>query len=73
MNQQKFNKLYEPKQKKILLLIPFLQEKPRPLMSIANFLSVHPKWASSYIRDLRKLEVEVKKDQYKKYYINAAM
>lgn len=73
MNQQKFEKLYEPKQKKILLLIPFLQEKPRPLMSIANLLSVHPKWASSYIRDLRKLEVEVKKDQYKKYYIDATL
>jgi hypothetical protein len=69
MNQNKFEKLYEPKQKKILLLIPFLQERPRPLMSIAKLLSVHPKWASSYIRDLRKLEVEVKKDQYKKYYI----
>jgi hypothetical protein len=38
-------------------------------MSIANLLSVHPKWASSYIRDLRKLEVEVKKNEYKKYYI----
>ena len=69
MNQEKFEKLYEPKQKKILLLIPFLQEKPRPLMSISNLLSVHPKWASSYIRDLRKLEVEVKKNEYKKYYI----
>jgi predicted transcriptional regulator len=69
MNQNKFEKLYEPKQKKILLLIPFLQERPRPLMSIANLLSVHPKWASSYIRDLRKLEIDVKKNEYKKYYI----
>jgi DNA-binding IclR family transcriptional regulator len=73
MNQQKFERLYAPRQNKILKLIPFLQEKPRPLQSIANHLEVHKDSVRVYIGTLRDLEVEVKQDGLKKYYIDAAL
>jgi DNA-binding IclR family transcriptional regulator len=69
MNQEKFERLYAPRQMKILKLIPFLKERPRPLQSIANHLGVHKDSVRVYIVTLRNLEVEVKQDGLKKYYI----
>jgi DNA-binding IclR family transcriptional regulator len=73
MNQQKFEKLYTPRQNKILKLIPFLQERPRPLGSIANHLEVHKDSVRVYIGTLRNLDVEVKQDGLRKYYIDATL
>ena len=73
MNQDKFEKLYGPKKENVALLIPFLMERPRPADSIARFLNRHKVSVWSYLRTLRDLGVDVKKDEHKKYYIDAKM
>ena len=40
MNQEKFQKLYAHKQIKVIKLIEFLKEKPRPIHSMASLLEV---------------------------------
>jgi len=69
MNQEKFDKLYAPKREKVALLIPFLMEKHRPADSIARHLNRHKVSVWSYLRTLRDLGIDVKKDELKKYYI----
>jgi hypothetical protein len=69
MNQEKFQKLYAHKQIKVIKLIEFLKEKPRPIHSMASLLEVDKVSVRNYIRTLRDLDVDVKQGELRKYYI----
>lgn len=69
MNEQKFEKLYAPKRERVEQLIKFLKEKPRPIYSIQNHFNIDRTTVRSYIKTLRDIEVDVKQDELKKYYI----
>lgn len=69
MNQEKFEKLYSPKRNRIEKLIPYLQEKPRPIYAMSRFLEVDKVTIRNYINTLRELNVDLKQDELKKYYI----
>ena len=69
MNQAKFEKLYAPKQIRVMEFIAFLKENPKPLYSIRKRFDMNKTTARNYIRTLRDLEVGLKQDELKKYYI----
>jgi predicted transcriptional regulator len=69
MNQEKFQKLYAHKQIKVIKLIEFLKEKPRPIHSMASLLEVDKVSVRNYIKTLRDLDVDVKQGELRKYYI----
>jgi hypothetical protein len=69
MNQQKFEKLYEPKQIRVMELISFLKEKPRPIHSIKSHFNIDRTTVRNYMITLRNLEIDLKQDELKKYYI----
>lgn len=69
MNQAKFEKLYAPKQIRVVEFIAFLKENPKPLHSIRKRFDMNKTTARNYIRTLRDLEVGLKQDELKKYYI----
>lgn len=69
MNQAKFEKLYAPKQIRVIEFIAFLKEKPRPIHSIKSHFNIDKTTVRNYVRTLRDLEVDLKQDELKKYYI----
>lgn len=69
MNEQKFEKLYAPKQIRVIELIAFLKEKPRPIHSIKSHFNIDRTTVRNYVRTLRDLEIGIQQDELKKYYI----
>ena len=69
MNEEKFEKLYAPKRERVEQLIKFLKERPRPIYSIQNHFNIDRTTVRSYIITLRDIEVDIKQDELKKYYI----
>jgi len=54
---------------RVLRLLQLLQEKPRTIMGMARYLGTSERTAYRYIQLFIKLEYNVKRDIYYKYYI----
>ena len=54
---------------RVLRLLQLLHEKPRTVMSIARYLATSERTVYRYLKLFEKLEYNVKRDIYYKYYI----
>jgi len=54
---------------RVLRLLQLLHEKPRTVMGMARYLGTSERTAYRYIQLFIKLEYNVKRDNYYKYYI----
>ena len=54
---------------RVLRLLQLLQEKPRTVMSISRYLSTSERTVYRYFKLFEKLEYNVKRDIYYKYFI----
>lgn len=73
MNLQKYEKLRNPRKTKVIGLIEFLKENHKPISSIKKHLDVKRRSVFLYIETLQQLEVGLKQDELKKYYIDATL
>jgi DNA-binding IclR family transcriptional regulator len=73
MNQEKYEKLRNPRKTKVIGLIEFLKENPKPISSIKKHLDVQRRSVFLYIDTLKQLQVGLKQDELKKYYIDATL
>jgi predicted transcriptional regulator len=69
MNLQKYEKLRNPRKTKVIGLIEFLKANPKPISSIKKHLQVQRRSVFLYIDTLKELEVGLKQDKLRKYYI----
>lgn len=54
---------------RVLRLLQLLQEKPRTVMGMARYLGTSERTVYRYLKLFQKLEYNVKRDNYYKYYI----
>jgi predicted DNA-binding transcriptional regulator YafY len=54
---------------RVLRLMQLLQAKPRTVRSMARYLGTSERTAYRYIQLFMKLEMQVKRDQFNKYFI----
>ena len=54
---------------RVLRLMKLLQEKPRTVMAMARYLGTSERTAYRYIQLFIKLEMQVKRDKFNKYFI----
>ena len=54
---------------RVLRLLQMLQEKPRTVMGMARYLGTSERTAYRYLQLFIKLDYNVKRDNYYKYYI----
>jgi predicted DNA-binding transcriptional regulator YafY len=54
---------------RVLRLLQMLQEKPRTVMGRARYLGTSERTAYRYLKLFEKLDYNVKKDNYYKYFI----
>lgn len=54
---------------RVLRLLQLLQEKPRTVMGMARYLGTSERTAYRYLKLFEKLEMQVKKDKFNKYFI----
>lgn len=54
---------------RVLRLLQFLHEKPRTIMGMARYLGTSERTAYRYLKLFEKLEYNVKRDIFHKYYI----
>lgn len=54
---------------RILRLMQMLKEKPRTVMGIARYLGTSERTAYRYLKLFIKLEMQVKKNKFNKYFI----
>jgi DNA-binding IclR family transcriptional regulator len=69
MNLEKYEKLRNPRKTKVIGLIEFLKENPKPISSIKKHLQVQKRSVFLYMDTLKELEVGLKQDKLRKYYI----
>ncbi len=55
---------------RVLRLLAMLQEKPRTVMAISRYLGTSERTVYRYFKLFEKLEYNVKKDNYYKYFID---
>lgn len=54
---------------RVLRLLQMLQEKPRTVMGMARYLGTSERTVYRYLKLFEKLDYNVKRDNYYKYYI----
>lgn len=54
---------------RVLRLMQMLQEKPRPVRSMARYLGTSERTVYRYLHLFIQLNMQVKKDQFNKYFI----
>jgi DNA-binding IclR family transcriptional regulator len=54
---------------RVLRLLQLLQEKPRTVMGMARYLGTSERTVYRYLQLFEKLDYNVKRDNYYKYYI----
>ena len=54
---------------RVLRLLQMLQDKPRTVMGMARYLGISERTVYRYLKLFEKLDYNVKRDNYYKYYI----
>jgi len=54
---------------RVLRLLQLLQERPRTVMGMARYLGTSERTAYRYLQLLEKLDLQVKRDKFNKYFI----
>jgi len=54
---------------RVLRLLQMLQEKPRTVMGMSRYLGTSERTVYRYLQLLEKLDLQVKRDKFNKYFI----